>query len=262
MGNMNDQDLIQYSRHLLLDEFSESVQQKLLNAKILIVGAGGLGSSASLYLAASGIGTISIADADNVDLTNLQRQILHNVNRIGENKAISATKTLSKINPKIKIIAITQRITQQLANLISENDLIVDCCDNFETRYLINDLAMQYRKIVVSGAAVKFCGQLTTFDFRNLGEQNSSAKIACYSCLFPKNTENLEEIKCSLMGVFSPLVGIIGCYQASETIKMLGNIGKNLVGKLLQIDLLKNRSKIFQYEHDANCSQCYHFQSY
>lgn len=253
---MNDQDLIQYSRHLLLDEFSEEIQQKLLNSKILVVGAGGLGSSASLYLAASGIGKISIADGDKVDLTNLQRQIVHNFERIGENKAISAKQTLQKINPKIEIVAVDKRLDKQsksLETLISQNDCVVDCCDNFETRYLINDLAMQHRKILVSGSAIKFIGQITSFDFRG---KDHSEKIVCYNCLFPQNAENLEEIKCSLMGVFSPLVGIIGSYQAAETIKMLGGIGENLNGKLLQIDLLKNRIKIFKYSHDNNCQSC------
>lgn len=258
---MNDQDLIQYSRHLLLDEFSEEIQQKLANSKILIVGAGGLGSSASLFLAASGIGKISVADGDKVDLTNLQRQIVHNFERIGKNKAISAKQTLQKINPKIEIVAVDKRLSAEnlalLETLISQNDCVVDCCDNFETRYLINDLAMKHQKILVSGAAIKFVGQLTTFDFRS---KNRGKKFACYNCLFPQEAENLEEIKCSLMGVFSPLVGIVGSYQAAETIKILGGVGENLVGKMLQINLLTNQLKIFKYRHESGCQICKKYQ--
>ena len=226
---MIDNQLNRYSRHILLSEIEYEGQLKLLNAHILIVGAGGLGSAASIYLVASGIGKITICDFDNVDLSNLQRQILHTDKCIGINKALSAKSTLELINPEVKIYGIEERLDiDKMKKLANEVDVIIDCSDNFLTRYSLNQIAYDLKKPLVSGAAIGFDGQVSVFDFR-------VEDTPCYQCLFPDTGED-EEFRCSDYGVFSPIVGIIGCTQAAEAMKIILNIGKSLMGRLLILE--------------------------
>ena len=213
---MKDDDLKRYSRHILLSEVDYNGQQKLLSSHVLIIGAGGLGSPASIYLAASGIGKITICDYDDVDVSNLQRQILHQDYSINQNKAISARNFLNKVNPNIKIIAVKEKLNaEQVTDLVKDVDVILDCSDNFETRYSLNKIACSQKIPLVSGAAIKFDGQICVFDFQD----NTTP---CYQCLFPDSSTD-EELRCSDHGVLSPVVGVIGTIQAVETIKLLLN---------------------------------------
>lgn len=246
---MDDQQLLRYSRHILLPEIDIPGQKKLTQSSIFILGAGGLGSPAALYLAASGIGKIVICDYDQVDLTNLQRQILHDTASIGKSKADSAKNTLQRINPEIEIIPLSQHATIDLLNReISNVDAVVDASDNFSARHLLNQVCLIHRKPLISGAAVRFSGQITVFDLR---QDNSP----CYHCLFPDSGES-DDPECAVMGVFSPLTGIIGCIQAAETIKVLLEIGETLYGRLLLLDGLTMRVRSLILSKDPRCSAC------
>lgn len=246
---MDDQQLLRYSRHILLPEIDIAGQEKLIRSSAFILGAGGLGSPAALYLAASGIGKLVICDHDQVDLTNLQRQILHNTASIGKSKADSAKNTLQHINPQIKIIPLSEYATPDLLNKeIGEVDIVVDASDNFSARHLLNQACLIHRKPLISGAAVRFTGQVTVFNFR---QDNSP----CYHCLFPDSGES-DDPECAVMGVFSPLTGIIGCIQAAETIKVLLEIGETLHGRLLLLDGLTMRFRSFTLSKDPHCPAC------
>lgn len=246
---MDDQQLLRYSRHILLPEIGIEGQQKINAAHALIVGAGGLGSSASLYLAASGVGTLTLCDNDDVDLTNLQRQIAHRTDGIGTSKVASAQNTLAAINPEVNVIALNERIAgERLLGLVAHCDVVVDCSDNFDTRYALNHACARLHKPLVSGAAIKFSGQVSVFDFR---DEDSP----CYNCLYPQETES-EEIRCSTMGVFAPLVGIIGSVQACETLKLLLGLPSTLKSRLLLLDALQMEPRIIKLRRDSSCIVC------
>ena len=226
---MNDTQLLRYSRHILLDELGIEGQQKLLASRVLIVGAGGLGSPVALYLGSAGVGHMTIVDHDRVDATNLQRQIAHTLLSVGEFKAESIRSAVAGINPDVEVTVVTQRADDALMNeLMRQTDVVLDCTDNFSTRHAINRAAVRYKKPLISGAAIRFDGQVSVYDQR----QPASP---CYACIFPE-TDALEEARCSTMGVFAPLVGIIGSIQAAEALKVLCGIGEALTGRLLMLD--------------------------
>ena len=246
---MDDQQLLRYSRHILLPEIGIEGQQKLLDAHVLIIGIGGLGSPAALYLAASGVGTLTLCDYDTVDLTNLQRQIVHRTASIGMTKVNSARATLAEINPNVKVVVLDQRVKQTLLlDRVAQADVVLDCSDNFATRYAINEICVQLKKPLVSGAAVRFDGQVSVFDLR----RNDSP---CYSCLFPEQAE-AEETRCAVMGIFAPLVGIIGSIQAAEALKLLLGVGTSLCGRLLVMDALDMEVRTIALNKDTTCPVC------
>lgn len=246
---MNDNQLLRYSRHILLPQIGYEGQDKLVNSHVLIVGAGGLGSPVALYLAAGGVGTLTICDFDVVDLTNLQRQIVHTTAAVGINKALSAQQTLATINPDATVHIVTKKsTTQEFTELITEADVVIDCSDNFTTRYLLNTLCVQLKKPLVSGAAIGFEGQITAFDMRNDGSP-------CYHCLFPDNGEDTE-MRCADNGVFAPLVGMIGSTQAAEAMKLLMGIGESLQGRLLLLDVLTMQWREIKLSKDPECKVC------
>lgn len=246
---MNDAQLLRYSRHILLPQVDIEGQEKLLASHALIIGAGGLGSPVALYLAASGVGRITIADGDVVDLTNLQRQIAHQNSAIGSNKALSARRTMSTLNPEILINALHQRLSDaDLLRLTAEADVVIDASDNFATRHAINRACVANKKPLVSGAAVRFDGQVTVFDLRD----NNSP---CYHCLFPE-VEGADEVRCAENGVFSPLVGMIGTTQAAEALKLLMGIGQPLNGRLLLLDALAMEWRSIKLAKDQACPVC------
>jgi molybdopterin-synthase adenylyltransferase len=246
---MNDQQLLRYSRHILLPEIGIEGQEKLLAAHVLVVGVGGLGSPAAIYLASSGIGTLTLCDDDSVDLTNLQRQIAHLTTSIGQPKAVSALSTLAGINPDTKVIAISERAEDALlSKLVAQADIVLDCSDNFATRYALNRACLQLKKPLVSGAATRFDGQVTVFDAR----QSDSP---CYNCLYPEHSES-EETRCAVMGVFAPLTGIIGTLQAVEALKLLLETGNSLCGRLFVMDALGMELRIIKLVKDDACSAC------
>ncbi len=246
---MNDSQLLRYSRHILLPEVGIEGQQKLLDARVLIVGAGGLGSPAALFLAASGVGMITLCDDDVVDLTNLQRQLAHRTSSIGKPKVVSAKNTLSEVNPDVVVSALQERIDEARAtHLISSADVVLDCSDNFHTRYMLNRICHAHKKPLVSGAATRFDGQVSVFDFRL---DNSP----CYNCLYPEQMES-EETRCAVLGIFAPLVGIIGSIQASEALKLLLGIDSTLCGKLLLVDALTMQPRNIKLLKDRTCPVC------
>jgi molybdopterin-synthase adenylyltransferase len=246
---MNDNQLLRYSRHILLPQIEYEGQQKLTQSHALIVGAGGLGSPVALYLAASGVGKLTICDFDVVDLTNLQRQIIHTTQSVGINKAVSAQQTIYEINPEVEVVTVQQRSTPEAFSvLIAQADVVIDCSDNFATRYTLNRLCFQHKKPLVSGAAVKFEGQITVYDFRN-------DHSPCYHCLFPDVGAD-QEMRCAENGVFAPLVGMIGTMQAAEALKCLMGIGENLQGRLLLLDALSAEWRTIKLARDPACSVC------
>lgn len=246
---MNDNQLLRYSRHILLPQVSYEGQDKLVNSHALIVGAGGLGSPTALYLAASGVGTLTICDFDVVDLTNLQRQIVHTTASVGINKAVSAQQTLLGINPEVVVNTVCGKSTEDdFATLVSQADVVIDCSDNFATRYTLNRLCVTLKKPLVSGAAIGFEGQVTVYDMRNDASP-------CYHCLFPDSGEDTE-LRCSNNGVFAPLVGMIGTTQAAEALKLLMGIGESLQGRLLLLDALSMEWRTIKLKKDSACSVC------
>ncbi len=226
---MNDEQLLRYSRHILLDELGIEGQEKLLASHAVVIGAGGLGSPVALYLASAGVGHITLVDHDEVDATNLQRQIAHNLDRVGLPKAESARTAMHAINPEVRVDALVRRADDALLDeLLPTAQVVLDCTDNFATRHLINRACVRHRVPLVSGAAIRFDGQLSVYD-------PCEPKSPCYACVFPE-TEGLEETRCATMGVFAPLVGIIGTIQAAEALKLLCGMGSRLVGKLMMLD--------------------------
>jgi molybdopterin/thiamine biosynthesis adenylyltransferase len=246
---MNDDQLLRYSRHILLPQIGIEGQEALIRSHVLIIGAGGLGSPVAMYLAASGIGKLTICDNDIVDLTNLQRQIVHGTETIGVPKVHSARKTLARINPDVNVVALDERMDEsRLLGLVAETDIVVDASDNFITRHAVNRVCAFHKKPLVSGAVVRLDGQVTVFDLRH-------ASSACYHCLFPADGEQ-EDMRCAVMGVFAPLVGIIGCVQAVETLKILLNIGKTLNGRFLVLDALSMEWRSIKLNKDPTCVVC------
>lgn len=246
---MNDQQLLRYSRHILLNEIGIEGQQRLLNARVLIIGLGGLGSPAALYLAASGVGQLTLCDHDTVDLSNLQRQIIHRTATVNQPKVASAQAVLHDINPEVECIALDVRAdAAQLLELAGNADVVLDCSDNFATRYAVNHACLVQRKPLVSGAAIRFDGQVAVFDFRD-------ANAPCYNCLFPEDSL-ADELRCATTGVFAPLTGIIGSLQAAEALKLLIGIERGLRGKLLTLNALDMNITRSILSKDTECSVC------
>lgn len=246
---MNDEQLLRYSRHILLPEIGVEGQQRLLEAHALVIGAGGLGSPAALYLASAGVGTLTLCDADEVDLTNLQRQIVHRTQSVGRKKVDSARQTLSEINPHTRVVALAERVAgERLDALVAGAQIVLDASDNFATRHDVNRACVKHRKPLVSGAAVRFDGQISVFDLRD-------AAAPCYACLFPETGDN-EDMPCSVMGVFAPLVGIIGSMQAAEALKLLCGAGQSLNGRLLLFDALTMQVRTINLRRDPGCRVC------
>ena len=246
---MQDAQLLRYSRHILLDEFGIEAQQRLLSSHALIVGAGGLGCPAALYLAASGIGKLTIADGDRVDATNLQRQILYRDQAVGDLKAEAARKALREVNSEVEVAALPERLEgAAMDRLVASVDVVLDCTDNFATRHSLNRACVKHSKPLVSGAAIRFDGQLAVFDLRRKG-------AACYACLFPESID-AEDVACSVMGVFSPLTGTIGALQAAEAIKLLCAIGEPLDGRLQMFDTLNAECRTVRVPKDPECPVC------
>ncbi|MBP8785949.1 MAG: molybdopterin-synthase adenylyltransferase MoeB [Candidatus Dechloromonas phosphoritropha] len=246
---MTDEQLLRYSRHILLDALGIEGQERFLAAHALIIGAGGLGSPASLYLASAGIGRITLVDDDTVDFTNLQRQILHTQARVGMAKAESGRQALTAVNPDIEIVPLQQRLAgAALDALVATADVVLDCTDNFATRHAINRACVHHRKPLVSGAAIRFDGQVSVYDL-------SRDDSPCYHCLFPEG-EDVEEVRCAVMGVFAPLTGIIGTTQAAEALKLVAGIGESLSGRLLLLDSLDMEWRTVRFKKDAGCAVC------
>jgi len=246
---MNDSQLLRYSRHILLNEIGIEGQQGILAAHALVIGAGGLGSPVALYLASAGVGHITLIDDDVVDLTNLQRQIAHTVARIGQLKATSAQVAIAAINPDVQVTTVAARADAALLNeLVAQADVVLDCCDNFTTRQAINLACVTHGKPLVSGAAIRFDGQISVYDPR-------SAQSPCYACVFPPDTA-FEETRCATMGVLAPLVGIIGAMQAAEALKLLSGAGHSLAGRLLMLDGLAMQWSEIRVPRDAACLVC------
>jgi molybdopterin-synthase adenylyltransferase len=246
---VDDQQRLRYSRHLLLNEFGEEAQERLLAARVLVVGAGGLGSSALLYLAASGVGHIVICDGDRVDLTNLQRQVIHRLDSVGTPKVSSAGAAIRALNPDVRVEALEERAgPERIASLVGEADVVLDCSDNFATRHWINRACVAAGKPLVSGAGIRFDGQVAVFDLRR-------TDAPCYHCLFAEDAQSPEE-RCATMGVFAPLVGIIGTMQAMEAIKLLTGIGDTLAGRLMLFDALASRWHEVRLARDPQCRVC------
>jgi molybdopterin/thiamine biosynthesis adenylyltransferase len=248
---MNDDQLLRYSRHILLPEIGIEGQQKLPDAHALIIGAGGLGSPVALFLAASGVGRITLCDNDSVDLTNLQRQIAHRTSSIGKAKVISAKETLAEINPDVDVVTLIERADEaRLAALVAQADVVLDCSDNFSTRYALNRVCHALKKPLVSGAATRFDGQVSVFDFRR-------DDAPCYECLYPERMES-EETRCAVLGIFAPLVGIVGSMQAAEALKLLMDIDTTLCGRLLTLNALNMDIRTMRLSKDADCAVCRH----
>jgi adenylyltransferase/sulfurtransferase len=246
---LDDQQLLRYSRHILLPELGPDAQNRFAAAHALIIGVGGLGAPAAQFLAAAGVGTITICDADVVDLTNLQRQILYATGDIGAPKVDAAARRLHAINPEVRIERIGRRVeAKDLAPLVAAADVVLDCCDNFATRHAVNEACVRAGRALVSGAAVRFDGQLAVFDPR-------SSRSPCYHCLFGEGDE-LEETRCATMGVFAPLVGIVGAAQAAEALKLLAGVGTSLAGRLLLLDALAMQWRELAVPRDPACPVC------
>ena len=246
---MNDEQLLRYSRHILLEEIGIEGQQRLLDSHVLIIGVGGLGSPAALYLAASGIGRLTLCDNDTVDFSNLQRQIIHRTSTVHQPKVASAQAALHDINPEVECIALEIRAdAAQLHELAANADVVLDCSDNFATRYAVNRACLVQRKPLVSGAAIRFDGQVAVFDFRD-------AVAPCYNCLFPEDSQ-AAELRCATTGVFAPLVGIIGTLQAAEALKLLIGIERGLSGRLLTLNALDMNITRSTLSKDPACSVC------
>jgi molybdopterin/thiamine biosynthesis adenylyltransferase len=246
---MNDDQLLRYSRHILLDDIGIEGQQRMLDANVLIIGAGGLGSPAALYLAASGVGHITLVDDDEVDLTNLQRQIMHTSASVGTPKVDSGRAALLALNPLIEVTALRERATgARLRELVAASTVVLDCSDNFATRHAVNRACVAAKVPLVAGAAIRFDGQLAVFDARDPASP-------CYACLFPENA-TFEDVACSTMGVFAPVVGVIGALQAAEALKLVAQAGQPLAGKLLLFDGRASEWTSIGVARDPHCAVC------
>ena len=246
---MDDAQLLRYSRHILLDELGPDAQAKFAAAHVLVVGMGGLGTPAAHFLAAAGIGEITICDADHVDLTNLQRQVLYATAGIGMPKVDAAAQRLAAINPDVRVTRVPARVgPDALAPLVAAADVVLDGCDNFATRHAVNRACVAQAKPLVSGAAIRFDGQIAVFDTRD-------AKSPCYHCLFGEG-EEIEETRCATMGVFAPLTGIVGATQAAEALKLIAGAGTSLAGRLLLLDALAMHWREMRVPRDPACPVC------
>jgi molybdopterin/thiamine biosynthesis adenylyltransferase len=247
--SMQDEELLRYSRHILLDDIGIEGQTRILQGHALIIGAGGLGSPAAMYLACSGIGQITLVDDDNVELTNLQRQIAHTTASLGQPKVASAKETLLALNPHVQVNALAVRADAALLDtLVAQADVVLDCCDNFATRQAVNAACVKHRKPLVSGAAIQMDGQITVYDPRD-------PTSPCYACVFPPD-HTPEETRCATMGVFAPLVGIIGAMQAAEALKILAPIGQALTRRLLMLDGRSMEWTQVRMPRKADCLVC------
>ena len=241
---MNDEQLLRYSRQIMLPDEDIDGQEKLLAARVLIIGLGGLGSPVAMYLAAAGVGHLVLADFDNVDLTNLQRQIAHTSARIGMNKAVSAAQAARELNPGITLEAIEQLLDEKsLAQQVQQVDVVIDCTDNFQARFAINAACVAAKVPLVSGAAIRLEGQVAVFDARN-------ERSPCYRCLYE---EDNDDASCAANGVLAPLVGIIGATQALEAIKLIGGFGTGLTGRLLLLDARHMQWREIKLSRDPHC---------
>lgn len=246
---MNDEELLRYSRHILLTELGIEAQDRFAAAHALIVGAGGLGTPAAQFLAAAGVGTITLCDPDAVDLTNLQRQVLFATADIGTPKVAAAKARLAAVNPAIRIETVAARLgPAELAPLVQAASVVLDCSDNFATRHAVNRACVAARRPLVSGAAIRFDGQIAVFDARDDASP-------CYHCLFGEGDE-LEETRCAVMGVFAPLTGIVGAVQAAEALKLIAGVGESLAGRLLLVDALSMRWRDLRVTRDPKCPVC------
>ena len=246
---MTDEQLLRYSRHLLLDEIGIEGQQRLLASHALVIGAGGLGSPVALYLGTAGVGRITLVDNDAVDLTNLQRQIAHTLERVGHPKAESAREAIAAINPDVLVRPLVLKASaQDLDELVPGADVVIDCSDNFATRQAINRACFRHGKPLVAGAAIRFDGQISVYDPR-------VEASPCYACVFPPD-QAFEEVACATMGVFAPLVGIIGAMQASEALRLLAGVGTSLAGRLQMLDGRTMEWNELKVPRNAACPVC------
>lgn len=249
MAELNDAQLLRYSRHILLDDIGIDGQQRICEATVLVLGAGGLGSPAALYLASAGIGRLVLADHDVVDLTNLQRQILHTADRVGLPKVESGRASIHALNPEVEVIAVQEKLVgDALDHWVAQSTVVLDCSDNFATRHAVNRACVRHRVPLVSGAAIRFDGQLAVFDPRD-------AASPCYHCLFPEG-EDVEVVRCATMGVFAPLTGIIGTMQAAEALKLVAQVGESLAGKLMLLDVRSMEWTTIRVPRDPGCVVC------
>jgi len=246
---LNDEQLLRYSRHILLPEIGVEGQERLRAARALVVGAGGLGCPAALYLAASGIGRLTLADPDRVDLTNLQRQILFRTDSIGARKVDAAAAALGALNPEVELVTLAARLEgEPLERLVAGADVVLDCSDNFATRHAVNRACVRHARPLVSGAALRFDGQIAVFDLRG-------PDAPCYACLFPEGGET-EELRCAVMGVFAPLTGTIGALQALEAVKIVSGAGQPASGRLLMLDARNAEWRSVRVSKDPDCPVC------
>jgi molybdopterin/thiamine biosynthesis adenylyltransferase len=246
---MTDDQLLRYSRHILLDELGVEGQQRFLDAHALVIGAGGLGSPVALYLGTAGVGRITLVDHDSVDVTNLQRQIAHNLSRVGQPKAQSARDTIAAINPDVQVQPLVERAdAKRLDQLVAEVDVVLDCSDNFTTRQAVNAACVAHKKPLVAGAAIGFDGQISVYDPRD-------AASPCYACVFPPEA-TFEEVRCATMGVFAPLVGIIGSMQAAEALKLIAGVGSSLAGRLQMLDARTMEWTEIRVARQPHCDVC------
>jgi molybdopterin/thiamine biosynthesis adenylyltransferase len=249
---MTDDQLLRYARHLMLDDIGIEGQRRLLAARALVIGAGGLGSPVALYLGSAGVGRITVVDDDTVDLSNLQRQIAHKLSRVGLPKALSAQASVAAINPDVALKPVLQRADAALlAQLVPQADLVLDCSDNFATRHAVNAACVQHRKPLVWGAAIGWDAQMSVWQ----PADEAAAQAPCYACLFPPEATHID-VACSTMGVLAPLVGIVGSLQAAEAIKLLCGVGSSLAGQLLMLDARSMAWDRIMVARRAGCSVC------
>lgn len=245
---MKDESLLRYSRQIMLPELDVAGQQRLIDARVLIVGAGGLGCPAAMYLAAAGIGHLTLADHDTVELSNLQRQIAHSQARLGQLKVESARQTLAQLNPEVEVAVIAERLEgEALATAVAAADVVVDASDNFRTRFAINEACLQHEKPLVSGAAIRMEGQVAVFDARDPASP-------CYRCLYGGGED--EDLNCATNGVIAPLVGIIGTVQAMEVLKLVAGFGLPLTGRLMLLDAATMQWREMRLPRDPKCPAC------
>jgi molybdopterin-synthase adenylyltransferase len=251
---MDDDQLLRYARHLMLDDVGVEGQRRLLASHALVIGAGGLGCPAALYLATSGVGRITVVDHDSVDLGNLQRQIAHNTSRIGQPKAHSLHTTVAALNPEVQLRALVRRADAALLDeLVPQADVVLDCCDNFRTRHAVNAACVKHGKPLVSGAAVGWDAQISVYDSRAPADGRPAGP--CYACLFPPEVAH-EDVACNTLGVLAPLVGIIGSMQAAEALKLLAGAGEPLAGRLLMLDARRMAWDSITLQRQPGCSVC------
>lgn len=246
---MTDDQLLRYSRHILLEEIGIEGQQRILDGRALVIGAGGLGSPVALYLGSAGVGHITVVDHDAVDVTNLQRQVAHAQARVGQPKVASIHQAIAALNPEVQVTPVAQRADAELlAELVAQADVVLDCSDNFATRHAVNAACVRQGKPLVSGAAIRFDGQVSVYDVRD-------ARSPCYACVFPPD-DDFQETLCATMGVFAPLVGIIGTLQAAEALKLLSGAGQSLTGRLLMLDGRAMEFNELRLPRHAGCPVC------